>query len=554
VLFITIVFTVREFAWVPGEQFLDQITEAFPSGFIAATGQTPDIGAEENQDIEKLLEVVFPTVLTARLDEGENDWISTSKRAGAPPTSTSYPTSILTRNPTLSISSSSKEQDVLSSSKKGNVFMAGKPPLNSGPSLTNGKTEEDWPPFLDRRPNTRDLPFLDEQKVKQLVAGRHKEHQDGGNNKDTFGKYPLANVTNSSHLWGPDSPLWSRMVSFFKYGMSQNQKLLNMINRGLSAYHIPLLGWCKEAKVFVDLWLQGHTLDAFLWGECLPDFQLRLKLLISVVHSIVDLNRIGYVSKDWKVFQWVTDGDDDTETNLYLVDLEGSVVRQPKDRETPIVVCSKGFYHQCPPKDIITQVLLKHPPDSNTSSSWPLLHTVNGKPEIIDQEPSCDDYLDFFWSPFMEIFNVSNQYTNNFYHWQASRLWTYIRLFLRPKGTLWSLPDDMDKELQGIMDWTCDVITPPSTLELLDSLLEFERKWTPWLVQNRSEVHLESKCKTVSQRHNCKQARDYKHMERAELEAIKHRKERLAKRHRQDAIKLAKQQEEYSKLGLTKLG
>jgi hypothetical protein len=325
-----------------------------------------------------------------------------------------------------------------------------------------------------------------------------------------------------------------------------------MMNRGLSEYHIPMLGYCKEAKVFVDLWLTGHTLEDFLWGECLPDFLPRMKLLISVVHSIVDLNSIGYVYKDWKVFQWVTDGDEGNATKLHLVDLEGSVLRKPDKKEIPSTVCAKGFYRQCPPKDMIIQALLKHPPLSNMSQ--PLLNIVNGRPAIIDQEPNCEDYRELFWTPFMKIFNTSRQYTNNFYHWQTSRLWMYIRLLLRPKGSLWSLPEDMDKQLQGIMDWTCDVITPPSTIELLKALLEFEQKLTPWLIQNRSEVHLESQCDTVHQRHKGKQWRDYQHMERSELEAIKHRKEKRAERHLKDAIKLKMLQEKNAELWLSERG
>lgn len=357
--------------------------------------------------------------------------------------------------------------------------------------------ERTWPPYLDKQQNTWGLPYLDCEKVETLIESKNSsKHPDGGH-KEFYGTFPLANVTNSSNQWDPDSALWSRTVCIFKYDGKSTRRVKDMLEKGLSEYHIPILGYCPRSKVFVDLWLTGHDLRNFLWGECLPELLPRLKMLISVIHSVVDLNEMGWVYKDWKVVQWITDGDDDNVTKVHLVDLEGARTLI----ERPVTVCDRGIYTQCPPKDILTQVLLKHPPANISNITHPLLKFVNGKPAIIDLEPTCNDYLGFFWKDFLNIFDTSAQFANSFYQWQASRLWKFVRLFLRPKGELWSLPKGIQNDIQVLLNLCCDVVDPPSTREILDILLVFKQKWTPQLSVNKSEVSLKSECKTVDTRH-----------------------------------------------------
>jgi len=279
-----------------------------------------------------------------------------------------------------------------------------------------------------------------------------------------------------------------------------------MLEKGLSAYHIPVLGWCPTSKVFVELWLTGHDLHYFWWGDCLPELLPRLKLLIAVVHSVVDLNKVGYTYKDWNWMQWITDGDEDNVTKVHLVDLEGSNTFVEK----PVTICVRGIYTQCPPKNILIQVLLKHPPANISNITNPLLKYVNGKPAIIDLEPTCDEYLSLFWTDFLQVFDTSKQLTSNFYQWQASRIWKYVRLFLRPTNALWSLPRDIENDIQDIMNKCCDIVDPPSTQEILDALLIFEHKWTPLLSINKFDAPLKSECKTVDKRHRSNEYVDYR--------------------------------------------
>jgi len=227
--------------------------------------------------------------------------------------------------------------------------------------------------------------------------------------------------------------------------------------------------------------LAGVTLEPYKSPDYVPDFKVRLEVLLSVVQSVVDLNKMGYMYIDWKPSQWRQVGGNGS--RMVLVDIEEareymkSVVFMPftKGKYNPSQgKCAKKVEYMCDPRDIVLY-------------SRKYLHRINQTkmaPKVlkfftmpVDELPTehCA-YRDVF-SPtdyFEKTFHITRQYESVYYTYHAFRICSIIKDLL-PQSLLPPKVDDRIRK--AVYEKCCDVVEPPSTIDILLTLQELRDKY-----------------------------------------------------------------------------
>jgi len=346
--------------------------------------------------------------------------------------------------------------------------------------------DPDW--WLQKTKNARGWPFLDCRKVKDVAEALLEkrattamhQHYDwfGGNDhpgwaRELFGFVDLSNVTNSSHLWGDDSPLHSKRVTIFQYQNEGTNRLLRLIESGtLTTNHAAQIGYCSNVDVFVDEFLEGLTIEGFQKPECLPNFQKRLDLLVQVMESIVDLNDGGWAYGDWKMSQWRQTGKA-WDSRVKLVDIEGAVYTKPinpfSHQLTVVVSPCRGFYKysMCHPSKMIAWAV-KHRPNFKSNNVL-LKRSENGTLET-PWTDDCRKIKKLFWPEFQKTFDLGIQETSPYLRYQSIRFYIIIKMFLEPKGGFWMMPEGIRDQLDALLDKSCDLIEPITTKEMLGTI------------------------------------------------------------------------------------
>jgi len=95
-------------------------------------------------------------------------------------------------------------------------------------------------------------------------------------------------------------------INLYRYDTKAERiKMVRLLRENvLTDAHVRIYKYCEEEDVFVDEWLGGEDLANFRVCSRTPNFLARLRLLISIVQSVVDLNKRGIIYIDYKWTQW----------------------------------------------------------------------------------------------------------------------------------------------------------------------------------------------------------------------------------------------------------
>lgn len=164
------------------------------------------------------------------------------------------------------------------------------------------------------------------QKAK-LFDTNFKFRGDGQKKRRTFDPPNFSEVSNVESWTYDQHRVWDGVkVNLYRYAKTaERKKMIRLLEENvLTDSHVRIYKYCEKEDVFVDEYLDGDDLRSFRICTRTPNFLERLRLLISVVQSVVDLNKRGIIYTDYKWTQWRQAGrDTKNKTHKFkLVDLE----------------------------------------------------------------------------------------------------------------------------------------------------------------------------------------------------------------------------------------
>jgi len=239
--------------------------------------------------------------------------------------------------------------------------------------------------------------------------------------------------------------------------------------------------YCAEENVFVDEFLPGGSLEPFKSPTYVPDFKSRLKVLESLVQSLVDINKMGFFYVDWKTTQWRQVGDE--RSNMVLLDVEEARTFSHGTVFMPFTKgkwnksqrkCADKIEYMCDARDIVLQGR-KHMDRVNMTNVEPeILEFFTMPVEKLPKEDCAYRALFTQRGKFENLFNITKQKSSIFYAYQAFRICPIINEFL-PRALLPSVLEENVRET--LLVDCCDVVDPPSTLDILHLIQDIGEKY-----------------------------------------------------------------------------
>jgi len=270
-------------------------------------------------------------------------------------------------------------------------------------------------------------------------------------------------------------------VNLYRYDEKRERsKMLRLLKENvLTDAHVRIYKYCEEEDVFVDEWLNGESLSTFRICTRTPNFLDRLRLLISIVKSIVDLNKRGIIYTDYKWTQWRQTGRD-TETTtheLKLVDLEVDwfkewqgwnhlrLIYKPEMAGLERLWCPSRAIEWCSPYKMLRQSHIPAPNNMNCVEQYSFVHELLkvGLP-MASQRSAYKAFQLQSLTFIMELMLIPGSKMNDM-----------LQKKYRNINCTWGIPLEVKNDVDKILNTSCDLVNGPSTFDLLISLRKIEQ-------------------------------------------------------------------------------
>jgi len=307
-----------------------------------------------------------------------------------------------------------------------------------------------------------------------------------------FGDGQKKRRTDQPHTWNDISEVesWTRdqfrrwngsRVNIFRYTEVRDiDMVVRVMWEGiLTDSHIRIFKYCEDEDVFVDEYLGGSSLSPFRICSTTPNFLQRLKLLISVVQSIVDLNKQGVCYGDFKWTQWrqIAPNNSTSFSRFKLVDVEVIWLKEWKWFNdvrrvyTPMPAsirennCPTNSVEWCSPYRLLDQSHIPAPRNMNCTQQYKFVWELIEKKQLPFKNQK---------SPFKAFQLQSLMFIVELFLVPESKMTPFLYEKYRKMKCTWGIPPVVKDDLDYLLDNGCDLVNGYSTLDLLERLEKME--------------------------------------------------------------------------------
>jgi len=317
----------------------------------------------------------------------------------------------------------------------------------------------------------------------QLFDSRYKFHGDGQKKRRSSEPHNFSEISDVESWTDAQHKAWDEVkVNLYRYGAkAERSNMVRLLRENvLTDAHVRIYKYCEEEDVFVDEWLDGEGLSNFRVCSRTPNFLARLKLLISIVQSVVDLNKRGIIYLDYKWTQWRQIGRDtkDITHKLKMVDLEVKwfeewngwdklkFIYKPEMEGLIKLWCPSRGVEWCSPYEMLRQSNIEAPSNMTCIEQYGFVHKLlrESKLPIAGQKSKYKAFQLQSLTFITEVMLVPGSKMNDL-----------LRKKFENLKCKWDIPEEVKEEVEDILGTSCDLVNGPTTYELLMRLKKMEK-------------------------------------------------------------------------------
>jgi len=331
-------------------------------------------------------------------------------------------------------------------------------------------------------------PSINCTKVKEVAQKANlfnwdfKFNGDGQKKRRTFEPHNFSEISDVESWSDAQHRSWDELkVNLYRYvKRAERRKMVRLLEENvLTDAHVRTYKYCEEEDVFVDEWLDGEALANFRVCSRAPNFLARLRILMSIVRSVVDLNKRGIIYTDFKWTQWRQTGRDTKNIThkFKMVDLEVdwfeewkgwnklNLIYKPELQGLKRLWCPSRGIEWCSPYKMLRQSNIPAPSNMTCVQQYDFVHALLKEGLTMARQKSQYKAFQVQSLTFiMEALLVPGSKMND-----------VLRKKYKNLKCTWDIPMEVKKEVEDMLDTSCDLVNGPTTFEFLLRLKKMEQ-------------------------------------------------------------------------------
>jgi len=317
----------------------------------------------------------------------------------------------------------------------------------------------------------------------KLFDSTYKFHGDGQKKRRSSKPHKFSEISDVESWTDAQHRVWDEVkVNLYRYGArAERSKMVRLLRENvLTDAHVRIYKYCEEEDVFVDEWLDGEGLTNFRVCTKTPNFLARLRLLISIVQSVVDLNKRGIIYLDYKWTQWRQTGRDTKNVThkFKMVDLEVKwfdewngwdmlyLIYKPEMEGLVKLWCPSRGVEWCSPYEMLRQSNIEAPSNMTCIEQYGFVHRLllKRKLPIAGQKSKYKAFQLQSLTFLTEVMLVPGSKMNDL-----------LRKKFKDLKCTWDIPEEVKDEVEDILGTSCDLVNGPTTYDFLMRLKRMEK-------------------------------------------------------------------------------